>query len=821
MRSLSHARFSFLFILFALLLAAFQPCFAQSLPTRKAPPPPLPPPPVAVDHEQFISYWTTETGWTTELQLRNNTASLPLTVTPSLRTADGTETALSPVTINPQDVQTIDLESAIGTSAPQLIANYGSVVLRYHSPSYSNLFAVAMIRRFGHSIAFHFDGMGESQGLQSGSREGIWWLPNSSATDYLVLTNQGQDPLELNLSLYDSNGKSSTQNLTIPPRGLNRLSVRQAVTAAGLTGSYGGIKVSAVNHAGSLDTLHVLFDGNVGFSALMKMFDYDPRAQIKERDYAGTGLWTLRAPMLALSNPDPALAFPVGTTLHPQLFVRNTTGKPVKSSLVFNWRDDTVTGKSSPFPLQLNPFETRRIDVAALQNGKTLPQDARWASVTLTTNGLPDEVVAVAASYDSSLRFGAQTPFSDQLSRHWAGSMWTYDPLHGSIITVGNGGAKPTQAALTLLYNQGTQKYEMEQTLQPGQQMWVDIGKFIREGVPDKNGKTLPKNLTYGSYDIRDLTHKGVGTLFEGKITYDTTYGHVTYGCGTCCGYQDPYFLYDPLAIQLDEEAGQYVDARDMCAEQVEDVSDIFYGNWKVVNTGIATVDYYGNHTGVGVGATSSFTSGTLQANNLKLKCPNTVYGPSGPDNVNNITVHFNGSLAPGDSLSFSNVAQTCSSTLGLKDCSTKYPSTWVWNVEIEADVYDDAANYTVSQGVTGQTTGYYKASNGSLQSFSTSTNKPAPQDNPPSAVLQQTSGTKVIFWLDAPGRGTVYTDPNNSQNSGPIDSMTDVKNFTSSICTNANPSKCWSVNWYTEIIVKSGGTLDTVNSAAGFGTAP
>ena len=52
------------------------------------------------------------------------------------------------------------------------------------------------------------------------------------------------------------------------------------------------------------------------------------QTKLEERDYAETGVWTLRAPMLALSNPDPALAFPPGTTLHPQLFVRNTTGKP-------------------------------------------------------------------------------------------------------------------------------------------------------------------------------------------------------------------------------------------------------------------------------------------------------------------------------------------------------------------------------------------------------------------------------------------------------------------------------------------------------------
>jgi hypothetical protein len=93
-------------------------------------PPPPPPQPASADQEQFISYWTTETGWRSELELRNNTAS-DLTVTPALRTAYGVETALGSVTIHPQEIRIIDLESAaIDGRAPQYVGTYGSVILR-------------------------------------------------------------------------------------------------------------------------------------------------------------------------------------------------------------------------------------------------------------------------------------------------------------------------------------------------------------------------------------------------------------------------------------------------------------------------------------------------------------------------------------------------------------------------------------------------------------------------------------------------------------------------------------------------------------------
>jgi len=73
---------------------------AQSPPVaRKALPPRTLPP--AVSQEQFVAYWTSETGWSSELQLRNNAVGQDLAVTPVLRLPDGTETPLAPVTVKP------------------------------------------------------------------------------------------------------------------------------------------------------------------------------------------------------------------------------------------------------------------------------------------------------------------------------------------------------------------------------------------------------------------------------------------------------------------------------------------------------------------------------------------------------------------------------------------------------------------------------------------------------------------------------------------------------------------------------------------------
>src|SRR5947199_5051356 len=85
---------------------------------------------LAKSQEQFVPYWTAEPGWHTDLQLRNNLPNQPLTVTPVLRTADGTEASLGQVELQPMETRSLDLHDSIMKMAPQLMGSYGSVVIR-------------------------------------------------------------------------------------------------------------------------------------------------------------------------------------------------------------------------------------------------------------------------------------------------------------------------------------------------------------------------------------------------------------------------------------------------------------------------------------------------------------------------------------------------------------------------------------------------------------------------------------------------------------------------------------------------------------------
>ena len=601
----SSSRMLALYILVALILPGY--VVAQMAPhsiAKQENRSKLVPPPAPKAQEQFIVYWTAEPGWNTELLLRNNREAGELTVTPSVRTSDGAETGIPAVTIASGEVATVDLRATLLKAAPQLVGAWGSLVLRYTSRANGALYSSVMVRADGRPIAFHLDGFGRGYTYEIGSREGVWWLPRSEVTDYLILTNSGERRLEFRLVLYDASGKSSQQSLALPAHQSQRLSIRALLPQSGLQGSYGGIRIDIAQGARFLDSAHVLFDQSGGFSAVMKMFRHDSRTTFASRAFANVKEWTTRAPMLALSTPDPALGLPAGTTLQPKIFVRNTLNKTVTAHVRFNWHSASASGKSALLDLVLNANETKLLDVGALQDGKTLAADANWTSVILSAPVQPDEILAVAASYDQTGRYGAQTPFSDQLASHWEGGKWEVDSTHNSLSTVINGGTKPVVAELTMFYNQGKNQYQIQQLLAPEEQMFVDFGQLIHNQIPSANGQTLPANLTFGAYRVRDLTDSAAASLYEGKVIVDKTFGHVSYGCLICCGPDTPYMMYDPIVVSIGGFTSQGIQAMNSCTETINTVTGDF-PTWWTDNGAIASAsgDSIG---GVAVGNTNN-----------------------------------------------------------------------------------------------------------------------------------------------------------------------------------------------------------------------
>jgi hypothetical protein len=94
------------------------------------------------------------------------------------------------------------------------------------------------------------------------------------------------------------------------------------------------------------------------------------------------------------------------------------------------------------------------------------------------------------------------------------------DASHNRLVTVTNGGNRPTDALVTLHYDDGKQTYELRQTIQPGEQMWLNFADLIHNRVVDRKGNLLPADLSSGTYDLRDLSPR-LGTLVEGSFALE------------------------------------------------------------------------------------------------------------------------------------------------------------------------------------------------------------------------------------------------------------------------------------------------------------
>jgi hypothetical protein len=185
----------------------------------------------------------------------------------------------------------------------------------------------------------------------------------------------------------------------------------------------------------------------------------------------------------------------------------------------------------------------------------------------------------------------------------------------------------------------GKKDYEIQQTIQPGDQMWLNLADLIHHSAPDRKGNALPADVASGTYDLEDLNPGRGGNLIEGKVALDKTFGHLTYGCLTCCGYS-PYLSPNPTGLGVGGDGGISAFGTNNCTG-ASGFSLYSYFNqstahWWSGNTSTATVTSFKGH-GVAPGTTYGFATATVPSgdgNVPKSPCPQLTQ-----EGDNNVTV--------------------------------------------------------------------------------------------------------------------------------------------------------------------------------------
>ncbi len=169
--------------------------------------------------------------------------------------------------IRDSDYVEIDVAQELATAAPELInqtGSYGAVVFRFSGTQARNIYADSMVSMPGHPIAFHFDAIMQDAAFSAGSQESVWWLPLTTTSDFIIISNSGSAGISGTLELYDATGRLSSSAVSIPASQASRIDVGALVRAASFTGTMGGLRLTLPQSGGVVQVAHP-FGSTMGF----------------------------------------------------------------------------------------------------------------------------------------------------------------------------------------------------------------------------------------------------------------------------------------------------------------------------------------------------------------------------------------------------------------------------------------------------------------------------------------------------------------------------------------------------------------------------
>ena|GEM_PF-3364270 len=295
-----------------------------------------------------------------------------------------------------------------------------------------------------------------------------------------------------------------------------------------------------------------------------------------------------------------------GRDVHPFLQL----ARQVAANITLAWRGGSGKGQVKLPPLNMAPFATQQLQIGAMQKQLGIPDDAHWALVTLTSRTAPNDVIAIGSSHDASGRYNLQSPFSPTVAGHFAGGEWRADATHNHILSVTNSGQKTADTLLSLHYANGATTYEMQQTIPPGDQMWVNLASLIRDRVPDRKGNVLPADLASGTYDVQQIDSAGRSLSLPG-LAVDQTWGYqIAPPYPICCSDEDPSWDPDTFDLFVTEVGQASLEAVNSCSGTLFDLSPSIF-TWASDNTSVAIVSQQ-KVEAVGVGTTTGTATGDI-----------------------------------------------------------------------------------------------------------------------------------------------------------------------------------------------------------------
>ena len=203
----------------------------------------------------------------------------------------------------------------------------------------------------------------------------------------------------------------------------------------------------------------------------------------------------------------------------------------------------------------------------------------------------PQEIVATASSRNCTGEYGVETSFATgQGGSHYAGGQWVSDASHNQIAAFTNVGSAPSEVLLTLHYKGGLQKYELQQTIAPNDQLWVNLTQLLGSHTPDRNGNFLPSDAKSFTYDVEEMEPKS-NSLIASDLNIDSAAALVIPNCPFCCGITltSPEWDPDPVDVLISTFDGVSIVGNNGCSNAPTVITTTFT-TWSSSNSNVAAV---------------------------------------------------------------------------------------------------------------------------------------------------------------------------------------------------------------------------------------
>lgn len=543
-------------------------------------------------------FWRTDRNFDAMLRIKNILIAMPLTVTPVIYMADGTEIHLKPIQLEPAGAISINIANAIRDSGVELGAHrssYGMAEVKYQWGWAAVAATIQDIDEI-ESITFHSSLTANLKNIQdpdaaAGSRtiKGLWWLPNTKAGGFIALQNPSMQSIDAQVKLAAaSGGPLVTRSVTVSSHSTVQFDLADLLSSVNDVDATGTTTITYKGVEHSLTAVEGIEDRSVGYSATPNLVEIAPPPTDTT-----PALHDLAAPGVMIGAPDPVMLFPSSTSFSPYAFLQNLSLSQLNIQMFATAKDGTELNAGF---LSIPPGGSAQADLSKV----SLQMDGnRYTNLVFRYFGFLGDLNVEAGSVDQTRNYVFEVgagPESTSFSRTIC--YWTINGDTDTMMTIWNFTGQPQDELLTLYFSAG--KYKIPFHLEPGATKNLTLHDIQRSQERDIDGNVIPANIVEGSALLSSAAGEFEPmSVAAASASFNVRNGTCGQNCLTCNGVTS--FVLSPNPATLSVQ-GQ-VQMHGTLTMNTGSTESITSGTWKSSASTVATVGSSGMVTGVAAGA--------------------------------------------------------------------------------------------------------------------------------------------------------------------------------------------------------------------------